>query len=198
MIPEEKRIKTRAQLREFLDIECARYPMTVRHFIPYLLQISEGAILRRHMVLLRTTEYHVNTGHRVRAFFCRARLMKFQMRYAIHIPLNSCGKGLLIPHVLPVAFNGNSTLGEYCRVMPMALLSGDDRNDLAPTVGDRVTIGIGANLVGGITLADDIIVGAGAVVTKSFLESGITIAGVPAKKIQHSDWTREQEDANAT
>ena len=33
------------------------------------------------------------------------------------------------------------------------------------------------------TLADGIIVGAGSVVTKSFLEPGIILAGVPAKKI---------------
>lgn len=198
MIPEEKRINSRARLKEFLALECARYPMTARHIIPYLFQNSEGAILRRHTVLLRTTEYHVNTGHRLRAFFWRARLMKFQMRYAIHIPLNSCGKGLCIPHVLPVAFNGNATLGEHCRVMPMVLLSGDDKNDLAPTVGDRVTIGIGANLVGGITIADDITIGAGAVVTKSFLEPGITIAGVPAKKLHEQTPADHKEDADAT
>ena len=38
-------------------------------------------------------------------------------------------------------------------------------------------------LLGGIELADGITVGAGAVVTKSFPEPGISIAGVPAKKL---------------
>jgi serine O-acetyltransferase len=47
-----------------------------------------------------------------------------------------------------------------------------------------VELGIGAKVIGGVTLADNIRVGANAVVTKSFLEPGITIAGVPAVKVK--------------
>ena len=183
MLSEDKRIRTKAQLRDWLAVECARYPLSARRLLPYLLQISEGAVLRRHTVLLRKTEYYVNTGRRLRAALYRALLMRFQNRYSIHVPVNCCGRGLLIPHVLPLGMNGNVTLGEGCRVMPFVKIAGDDRLDLAPTVGDRVTIGIGATLLGGITLADDITVGAGALVTKSFLEPGITVAGVPAEKL---------------
>ncbi len=184
MIPEEKRIRSRAQLQEVLAVECARYPMTPRHWLPYLLQISEGAILRRHTVLLRKTEYYVNTGRHLLGGLYHARLMHFQNHHCIHVPLNSCGKGLKIYHVFPLCMNGNATLGEYCRIMPNVNVIGDDTpQDLAPTLGDRVTLGIGSTLVGGITLADGITVGAGSVVTRSFLEPGITIAGVPARKI---------------
>lgn len=37
---------------------------------------------------------------------------------------------------------------------------------------------------GNIEIADNIIIGANATVTKSFLEEGIIIAGTPAKKIR--------------
>ena len=56
MLSEDRKIKSRAQLREYLEADCARYPMSGRRILPYLLQISEGAILRRHIVLLRKTE----------------------------------------------------------------------------------------------------------------------------------------------
>ena len=188
MLSEDRKIKTRAQLRETLAIECARYPLSPRRVIPYLLQISEGAILRRHTVLLRKTEYYRNTGHRVLAALYEARLMRLQNRHALHIPLNTCGKGLQIFHLFPVCMNGNVTVGEYCRIMPNVSVIGDDTAaDLAPTVGDHVTLAIGCTLLGGITLADSITVGAGAVVTRSFLEPGIHIAGVPARQIGEAD-----------
>ncbi len=182
MLSEEKKIKTRAQLREYLAADCARYPMSARRILPYLLQISEGAILRRHIVLLRKTEYYTNTGRRLLATFYHARLMKFQNRYCLHVPVNSCGKGLWIAHVAPVLINGNATVGEYCCLSPMISLAGGEY-DHAPTLGDHVEVGIGSLLIGGIRIADGITVGAGAVVTRDFLEPGITIAGVPAKKL---------------
>ena len=43
---------------------------------------------------------------------------------------------------------------------------------------------MGAKVLGGITIADDIKIGANAVVTKSFNEPGITIVGIPAHKLE--------------
>lgn len=50
---------------------------------------------------------------------------------------------------------------------------------------ENVEIGYGAVLLGDIRIADDIIIGANSVVTKSFEEPGIVIAGVPAVKIRN-------------
>ena len=52
-----------------------------------------------------------------------------------------------------------------------------------PYIGNNVDIGAGAMVIGNVTIADNCIIGAGAVVTRSFLEPGSIIAGVPAKKI---------------
>ena len=43
---------------------------------------------------------------------------------------------------------------------------------------------MGAKVLGGITIADDIKIGANAVVTKSFDEARITIVGIPAHKLE--------------
>ena len=48
-----------------------------------------------------------------------------------------------------------------------------------------IYLGAGAKLLIGVHLADNIIVGANAVVTKSFEENNIVIAGIPAKKISN-------------
>ena len=52
------------------------------------------------------------------------------------------------------------------------------------TIGDDVWIGGNVTLLGGITLGDRVVVGAGAVVTKSF-KADVVIAGNPAKIIKH-------------
>lgn len=53
------------------------------------------------------------------------------------------------------------------------------------TIGDRCWIGDNVFLREGITLGDDVIVGANSVVTKSF-PSGSVVAGVPARLIRQS------------
>ena len=54
----------------------------------------------------------------------------------------------------------------------------------APVIGNNVDIGVGAKIIGDITIADDVKIGAGAVVTKSCLEKGATLVGIPAKPVK--------------
>jgi serine O-acetyltransferase len=55
-----------------------------------------------------------------------------------------------------------------------------------PTIGDNVTIGAGAKVLGGIVIGDNVTIGANAVVTKS-LPDNVVAAGVPAKIIRRID-----------
>jgi len=62
-------------------------------------------------------------------------------------------------------------------------------------IGRSCWIGSGAIILPGVTLGDDVIVGAGAVVTKS-LGDGVTIAGVPARIIKEKRGEEEETEAN--
>ena len=184
MLSEDKRIRTKAQLKEYLDVELEPYKLHGRQYIAYIFQISERAILRKHAILLRKTEYYLNSGHKLIGELYFARLMKLQMKYAIHVPINCFGKGLQVMHVGPCAMNGDCAVGENCHVnLYSALAWSGGKNEGVPTLGDNITIGLGAIIQGGITLADNITIGSGALVNKSFLEPGINIAGVPARKV---------------
>ena len=58
-------------------------------------------------------------------------------------------------------------------------------------IGNHVWLGRGATLLKGTRLPDNSIVGAASVVTKSFSESNVIIAGNPAKIVKHNiDWKR--------
>ncbi|MBI3929389.1 MAG: gamma carbonic anhydrase family protein [Armatimonadetes bacterium] len=53
----------------------------------------------------------------------------------------------------------------------------------ACTVGNRVTVGIGARVLNGAVVEDDVVIGAGALVPEGArLESGFLYLGVPARK----------------
>lgn len=59
-------------------------------------------------------------------------------------------------------------------------------------IGNNCFIGENSTILYGVELADNVIVAAGSVVTKSFLESNIIIGGNPAKKIGTWDKFREK------
>ena len=52
-----------------------------------------------------------------------------------------------------------------------------------PKIGSNVDIGFGAMIIGDVEIADNCVIGAGSVVTKSFTKPGSVIVGVPGKVI---------------
>lgn len=182
MISEDKRIKTKAQLKEWLAEETGCYPSHGRYHIHNAFLIGENAIIRRYHILLRKTEYYMNTGKKLRASWCNMRLVKMQNIYGIHIPPNVCDRGLKIMHVGGIYLNSDDTVGKNCKFHVNTSLAGG--RDGSPTIGDGVVLGMNAIVVGKVFLADNIAVAAHSLVTKSFYEEDITIGGVPAKKLR--------------
>lgn len=152
--------------------------------------VSERDILGKHQVLLRKTEYHFNVGHKWIGNLYRLRLKKLQNRHSLHIPLNCCGRGLRIIHLGPILINGNAVVGKNCWFHINTALVAGGTNDDAPILDDGVVVGIGAIVLGGAHIAENIAIGANAVVNRSFEERDIAIAGVPAKKISNNGRTQ--------
>lgn len=118
-------------------------------------------------------------------YYYAYKLGKLQSRTGIDLRPNVAGAGLHLPHG-KVLINPNAQIGEHCKILSDVTIGAHGNHHgrvTPPRIGNRVFIGTGARLIGDIEIADDIVIGANAVVTKSFLEPGITIAGVPARKI---------------
>jgi Serine acetyltransferase len=118
------------------------------------------------------------------------RLHRLGLVLGFHIPLNVFGPGLRIIHQGTIIVNSNARVGANCELHNLVHIAQNLHNaqkgaesDRAPTIGDNVFIGPGARVLGGITIADGIVIGANSVVTQSFNETNITIAGAPARKI---------------
>lgn len=94
------------------------------------------------------------------------------------------GKGLTLYHNGPIVINRETVIGDFCKFHGDNCLGNDGITKDCPILGNNIDIGVGVKILGGVELADNITVAAGAVVVKSFTEPGITIGGVPARKIK--------------
>ena len=108
---EYKRIQTRAELKEWLSYETRSYKNHGKYRLMNLLLLGDNAVLRRHQVLLRKTEYYINSGHRILASLYKMRLLQYQVKYGMHIPPNTFGRGLRLMHVGEIDVNANARAG---------------------------------------------------------------------------------------
>lgn len=92
--------------------------------------------------------------------------------------------GLVLFHHGTIIVNGNAVVGKNCKLHGNNCIGNNGKDSCAPILGDNIDIGFGASIIGNVKLASNIKIGAGAVVTKSFSEEGITLVGVPAHKKQ--------------
>ncbi len=97
------------------------------------------------------------------------------------------GAGLFIDHATGVVIGETAEVGEDVHMYHGVTLggSGADTGKRHPTVGDRVTIGAGAKILGAIKIGDDSRIGANAVVVKP-VPSGSVVVGVPGQVISRA------------
>lgn len=190
MLPKNKWIQRKEDLKSVLETELSGYGIKKRKiFFPF----KEVDILAKHTIFLRKAEYHCNTKHKLRGIYYKFRLRLMQQKYALHIPMNCCDKGLKIMHLGPVLMNEDVVVGKNCSIhMNTGLVAGGVTSK-APILGDGVVVGFGAVILGGIYIADNVAIGANAVVNKDVTEENVAVAGVPAKIISHNgrlSWNR--------
>ena len=172
-------IRTKAELKEYLDCEKALYACGKMRFFPLL--VTERQILRKHSILLRKAEYFYNTRRMLLYRVYLFRLCRLQNRYGMHIPINVFGKGLDINHTGPIVVNALSRVGDHCKINAGVTIG--ENGDARPMLGHHVYLGPGAKIFGDVRIADHVRIGANAVVTHSCDITGATLAGIPARVI---------------
>lgn len=134
---------------------------------------------------------HAVWGHRVsnalwrRGFKLLARLnsqiVRFMTGIEIH-PGAQIGRRFFIDHGMGVVIGETAVVGDDVLIYHGVTLGGKSlaKGKRHPTIGDGVTIGAGAKILGPITIGPRSAVGANAVVTKD-APSDSLLVGVPAK-----------------
>ncbi|HAS72652.1 MAG TPA: serine O-acetyltransferase [Clostridiales bacterium UBA8960] len=167
----------------------------IKHAMSYLKFVKENDPAARTYleILLLYPSVHAIALYRVSNFLFRHHLFflaRFTSQFArlitgieIH-PGATIGKSLFIDHGMGVVIGETAIVGDYVTIYQGVTLggTGKDTGKRHPTVGDRVTIGAGAKILGPIHIAAGTKIGAGSVVlTDTKTES--TAVGVPARVI---------------
>lgn len=150
-----------------------------------------GDEIWKFQILLRKCEYYKNKkGNFLKKIIFMVmfyRFYRFRLKLGFTIPLNVFGPGLSIAHYGQITVNGNAKIGKNCRIHEGVTIGATGGSNKAPILGDNVFIGTGAKIIGDIKIANNVAIGANAVIVKNILEESVTVAGIPAKKISNND-----------
>ena len=111
--------------------------------------------LRRHLY----KHYHVVIGSKIRL-----------------------GKNVWFPHPHNIVIGEKTVIGDDC-IIYHDVTFGQNKG-LYPVIGNEVIIYTGAKIIGGITVGNNVVIGANSVVTKNVPDNAI-VAGAPAKIIRN-------------
>ena len=154
------------------------YFPTVREYLISRITHEDTYLIWKYMFFLRREEAASN---KLTQYYWRRRKNDLGARLGIIIYAGCCGKGLRIWHYGSTIISGDAKLGENCCFHGQACIGSDGTGTAAPVIGNNVDIGVGAKIIGDVYIADDVRIGAGAVVTKSCHEQGATLVGIPAR-----------------
>lgn len=186
-------IKNKADLRHYLseDKRVYGYPYhhSLKENITYRIFPNQNL---QFICCLRHLEFLLNGGggifRKIKLFWYLYRYSRLRATTGIDVSPNCIGPGFHTPHG-KVVINACAKIGANCRFMSDVTIGAQGRYDTsgAPQIGNRVYISTGARVIGNIQIADDVVIGANAVVTKDILEPGTTWAGIPARKISDNN-----------
>ncbi|MBQ9375976.1 MAG: hypothetical protein IJU04_06555 [Ruminococcus sp.] len=188
-------IKSKNELKDILSFEKQQYFKDGKITCEIKYRQSVNYQIYKYIYYLRKYEYYCyrrdNSSNPV-----LAKLWSFKVKKAdrkknksgssacVEITPNFVDKGVRICH-RNVVING--IVGENCVFHGNNVIGNKKTGakDLVPHIGRNVDVGTGATIIGDITIADKCIIGAGAVVTRSFETPGSVVVGVPAKCINN-------------
>ncbi|MEE8126550.1 MAG: serine O-acetyltransferase EpsC [Nitrospirales bacterium] len=97
------------------------------------------------------------------------------------------GTGFFIDHGMGVVIGETTEIGDYVTLFQGVTLggTGKDRGKRHPTLGNHVVVGAGAKVLGGISIGDNVKIGANAVVLRSVPPES-TVVGNPGRVVKRA------------
>jgi len=148
-------------------------------------------------ILLCYPGLHALAFHRVASWLWHRRLRllgrlvshlgRFLTGIEIH-PGATIGRRLFIDHGMGVVIGETTVIGDDCTLYQGVTLggTGKERGKRHPTLGNGVVVGVGAKILGAVTIGDGAKIGAGAVVLRD-VPPHTTAVGVPARAVAWTD-----------
>lgn len=125
-------------------------------------------------------------------FYYRIGNKSFLVRWYLHpeesfyIYVDDLGPGIFVlNHPYSTILNAKK-IGSHFTVRNLTTLGNkaDNRPNERPIIGDNVMLGANVTIVGGISVGNNVIIGAGSVVTKD-IPDDVVVGGVPGRILKH-------------
>ena len=152
---------------------------------------SENYQCNEYFRLLRHYEYHLNNKekwrHKLPYYYYKIRRNHKRMKANIYVAPNTLDPGVKYVHPGFLRIDEWVSIGSNCTILPNVLFgkrkSFDNPQDVHINVGDNVYISTNVTILGPLSIRNNVIIGAGAVVTKDVPDNAVVV-GVPAKIIR--------------
>lgn len=180
-------ITTKEQLKEYLiqDAKACNHTGIKPRFL--------GDELWKFQYSLRNLDYQTNRTNK--SIISSILRIYWRLRYhSLSIKLNltisdetQIGKGFSIAHYGNVLIPSTSVIGDNFRIHDGVCIGATNGDSKTAMIGNNVFIATGAKIIGDVHIADDVAIGANAVVVKDIDIPGTTWGGVPAKLISYNN-----------
>jgi len=142
------------------------------------------------MVILQITKLLKDSRLLFWPLYCFFRLLlkHYEYKFGICIPYNTqIAPGFHIGHYGAIVVNHEAIIGKNCNISHGVTIGASygGKNPGTPTILNNVYLGPGSKIIGGITIGNNVAVGANCVVTKSVSDSAVII-GIPGKVISYN------------
>lgn len=170
---------------KYLEQDFQRYAKRKGNVIRYAYKASTNAGFRA--VLL----YRMGRWFKLKRMNFLAGICQRLMHHLCHCWISvtaDIGPGFLIAHVGGLIIGGTTRIGKNCDVRQNITFGGNFQKKSAdgrtqPWVGDNVSVGVGAVVIGPVKVGDNVIIGANSVVTRD-IPDNVIVFGVPAQVIK--------------
>ncbi len=153
----------------------------------YILSNNPRRKILKYIIYHRKCVFYKNKNNRLyyKLLFLIYSNRKNRLGIKLNLDIGNCelGKNVMIYH-RNIVINPYSNIGNNCKFHGNNCIGNKNDELKAPTLENNIDIGFGASIIGDVYIAEGIKIGANSIVTKSFYEKNITIAGNPAKKIK--------------
>jgi len=131
-----------------------------------------------HRLAHTVYRWHIPVLPRLLSHICR-----FLTGIEIH-PGAKIGEGFFIDHGMGVVIGETAEIGDNVTLYQEVTLGGTShqRAKRHPTLGNNVVVGVGAQLIGDITIGENTKIGAGSVVVSS-VPANATVVGIPGRVV---------------
>ena len=137
----------------------------------------------KYSVVMRTANYLKKAGPLFTPLYMVSRLMlrHYEYKFGISIPYNTTiNAGLYIGHYGGIIVNPDTIMGKNCNINHDVTIGAayGGKTPGVPVIGNNVYFGPGSKIIGGITVGNNVAIGANCVLTKSVPDNAI-VAGIP-------------------